>query len=92
MSHHDIVRAWKDPAYRASLSPEARAHMLPHPAGMPEITDNELREAAGATNNCATKENWTGKQYFAPVSVFYYLEVVDDRFLSRMGRASIADG
>ena len=54
MSHRDIVRAWKDPAYRASLSPEARAHMLPHPAGMPEITDNELREAAGATNNLTT--------------------------------------
>lgn len=43
----NIVRAWKDEAYRHSLS-EAELTALPqHPAGLVELTDGELAEVAG---------------------------------------------
>ncbi len=47
MSGQDIVRAWKDPAYRASLSAEEAAGLPTHPAGAVELTDDELRNASG---------------------------------------------
>jgi mersacidin/lichenicidin family type 2 lantibiotic len=43
----DIVRAWKDPLYRASLSPEELAHLPANPAGAIELTDEQLKGAAG---------------------------------------------
>jgi mersacidin/lichenicidin family type 2 lantibiotic len=43
----DIIRAWKDPEYRLSLS-EAEKAMLPdHPAGIIELTDDEMGAVAG---------------------------------------------
>ena len=48
MKKVDIVRAWKDPAYRASLSDEERAQIPENPAGMVELTDEELEGVAGA--------------------------------------------
>jgi len=47
MSHVDIVRAWKDPEYRRSLS-EAELEKLPtHPAGLIELKDTEIDSVAG---------------------------------------------
>ena len=43
----DIVRAWKDPLYRATLSPEELAQLPAHPAGALELRDEQLKEAAG---------------------------------------------
>jgi mersacidin/lichenicidin family type 2 lantibiotic len=43
----DIVRAWKDPLYRASLSPEELAYLPANPAGAIELTDEQLKSAAG---------------------------------------------
>lgn len=51
MSSFDIVRAWKDPEYRRSLSAEEQTFLPEHPAGSIELTDEELREAAGAWSN-----------------------------------------
>ena len=49
MSNKDIVRAWKDKEYRESLS-KAERDMLPeHPAGVINLTDAEIDEAAGGT-------------------------------------------
>ncbi len=47
MSELDVVRAWKDPAYRASLSEEDLSRVPPHPAGLVELTDTELKAATG---------------------------------------------
>jgi mersacidin/lichenicidin family type 2 lantibiotic len=45
-----IVRAWKDPEYRLSLSEEEQAHLPEHPAGAIELTDDELEMAAGGNH------------------------------------------
>ena len=43
----DIVRAWKDHEYRKTLTPAELASVPPHPAGMAELTDDELMNIAG---------------------------------------------
>jgi mersacidin/lichenicidin family type 2 lantibiotic len=43
----DIVRAWKDDAYLASLSEAERALVPSNPAGTVELTDEELEGIAG---------------------------------------------
>jgi mersacidin/lichenicidin family type 2 lantibiotic len=47
MSKVDIVRAWKDAEYRASLSPADRALVPENPAGLVELSDEELEGIAG---------------------------------------------
>jgi mersacidin/lichenicidin family type 2 lantibiotic len=48
MSIKKVVRAWKDPKYRASLSPEEQAQVPDHPAGTTEALDDaQLEEIAG---------------------------------------------
>jgi mersacidin/lichenicidin family type 2 lantibiotic len=37
----DIVRAWKDPEYRASLSDVERAQLPAHPSGLIELENLE---------------------------------------------------
>jgi mersacidin/lichenicidin family type 2 lantibiotic len=43
----DLVRAWKDPEYRKSLTAEQLASLPPNPAGAGELSDAELHKAAG---------------------------------------------
>lgn len=45
----DIVRAWKDATYRASLSAEEQVLLPVHPAGTVELSDAELEMVHGAT-------------------------------------------
>lgn len=47
MSYEDIIRAWKDEEYRLSLSEEERALLPDNPAGLIELTDDNLEAAAG---------------------------------------------
>jgi len=47
MSHIDIVRAWKDPEYRKSLSEAERAKLPDNPAGLIELKDAELDAISG---------------------------------------------
>jgi mersacidin/lichenicidin family type 2 lantibiotic len=44
MKKERIVRAWKDPEYRASLSPEERAALPESPSGnaLPELGEADL--------------------------------------------------
>lgn len=42
MSTINIVRAWKDAAYRASLSDAERAALPENPAGVIALTDEEM--------------------------------------------------
>lgn len=47
MNKTDIIRAWKDPAYRATLTPEQLACLPDHPAGIVEIGEDRLKQAGG---------------------------------------------
>jgi mersacidin/lichenicidin family type 2 lantibiotic len=44
MSNVNIIRAWKDPAYRRSLTEEQRAALPAHPAGVIEFRVQELQD------------------------------------------------
>ncbi|MCA9190010.1 MAG: mersacidin/lichenicidin family type 2 lantibiotic [Pirellulaceae bacterium] len=43
----DVVRAWKDRSYRNSLSDDERAALPANPAGMMELSDEELGHVVG---------------------------------------------
>ena len=43
----DIVRSWKDPKYRRSLSAQQLQTLPEHPAGPAMLTDQELKAAGG---------------------------------------------
>ncbi len=47
MLHNKIIRAWKDPEYRASMSEEEQSQLPENPAGAIELTDDELDMATG---------------------------------------------
>jgi len=47
MSNIDIVRAWKDPEYRRSLSETELENVPAHPSGVIELKDAELDAVAG---------------------------------------------
>lgn len=47
MSTRNIIQAWKNPAYRKSLSPEERAALPENPAGSVELSDADLTGIAG---------------------------------------------
>ncbi len=47
MSKPNIIRAWKDKAYRDSLSPEQQALLPENPAGQVELNLDELEQVAG---------------------------------------------
>ena len=47
MSNNKIIRAWKDPAYRNSLSEAERAALPANPAGSIEVSDADLGNVSG---------------------------------------------
>jgi mersacidin/lichenicidin family type 2 lantibiotic len=49
MTNENIVRAWKDPAFRRALSDETRAALPEHPAGLVEIDSEALNQVSGNT-------------------------------------------
>ncbi len=49
MTQQQVVKAWKNPEFRASLS-EAQRNALPaNPAGLVELNEKELMEVGGGT-------------------------------------------
>jgi mersacidin/lichenicidin family type 2 lantibiotic len=50
MSKANIIRAWKDEAYRLSLSAAERAALPANPAGAIELDDVQLDGVAGGSN------------------------------------------
>ncbi len=54
MSRIDVIRAWRDPEYRATLSREQLAALPAHPAGLIELSDDELARAAGLSTIAIT--------------------------------------
>ncbi len=47
MAGKDVARAWKNPMYRASLSAEELSALPTNPAGLAELTDDQLKQASG---------------------------------------------
>ncbi len=58
MNKTDVIRAWKDPLYRATLSEEQQAALPHHPAGLTELSDDQLR-TSGAGEVVTTAPNCT---------------------------------
>jgi mersacidin/lichenicidin family type 2 lantibiotic len=54
MARRDVVRAWKDPSYRARLSTEELSEFPSNPAGVVELTDDQLKEASGVAGIIVT--------------------------------------
>jgi mersacidin/lichenicidin family type 2 lantibiotic len=48
MSEVNVLRAWRDARYRRSLSAEQRAALPENPAGLVELSDEQLKSASGA--------------------------------------------
>lgn len=51
MTNLHVIRSWKDPKYRRSLSAQQLQTMPEHPAGSASLTDQELKAASGLTCN-----------------------------------------
>lgn len=53
MTPHQIIRAWKDPEFRARLSSEERAALPDSPSGRPltELDDEALNDIVGGLVN-----------------------------------------
>jgi len=50
----DVVRAWKDSSYRASLKAAELAGLQEHPSGLVQLTDAALKEASGLAGLAVT--------------------------------------
>ncbi len=59
MNRVDIVRAWKDPLYRTSLTAEERDRLPGHPSGLMELEDELLKSAAAGSIAVTTAETCT---------------------------------
>ena len=68
MSTLDIVRAWKDEEYCQSLSDTQRASLPQNPAGIVELTDDQLRAAGGGA-----EENSTILSITLPICPTFYM-------------------
>ena len=56
MKKEQIVRAWRDPELRARLSEEERAQLPAHPAGLLELSDEDLALLSGAAADEASDD------------------------------------
>lgn len=67
---NSIIRAWKDPIYRESLSPEEQAALPDHPAGMIELDIEQLKHVAGGvittTADTCTDYSYRGNNSCCP--------------------------
>jgi mersacidin/lichenicidin family type 2 lantibiotic len=48
MNKADVIRTWKDPLYRSTLTAEELGQMPTHPAGILELDDVQLRAISGS--------------------------------------------
>ena len=71
MSKSNVIRAWKDPAYRNSLSMAEQAGLPANPAGGIEISDAELGKTAGGRKPLRTEYGPCPTQAGCTVSCTY---------------------
>jgi mersacidin/lichenicidin family type 2 lantibiotic len=67
-----IVRAWKDPAYRASLTDEERASLPESPSGraMTELDEGDLLDVSGGR-----KPEYSVDTFRCPAPTFFNCQV-----------------
>ena len=58
LSKREIIRAWKDEEYRASLSEEERAQLPENPAGVVELPDSDLATVGGGIRYSDPRYSW----------------------------------
>jgi mersacidin/lichenicidin family type 2 lantibiotic len=51
MSNIDIIRAWKDENYRNSLSDEQRSQLPQNPAGIIDLSEEDMESIVGGFKN-----------------------------------------
>ncbi|MFN6569523.1 mersacidin/lichenicidin family type 2 lantibiotic [Dendronalium sp. ChiSLP03b] len=70
ISDIDVVRAWKDEEYRSSLTEVQRAQLPENPAGLVDLTDEEINGIEGGwswgrfltiTAECGCRWTLTGR-------------------------------
>ncbi len=54
MAGRDAIRAWKNPMYRATLTTDELSSLPSNPAGVAELTDDQLKEASGVAGAIVT--------------------------------------
>ena len=81
MSRTNVIRAWKDPAYRNSLSTAEQADLPVNPAGAIEISDSELGKTAGGrkplrteAGPCPTQAGCSVNCSYAPACPTQFIE------------------
>jgi mersacidin/lichenicidin family type 2 lantibiotic len=87
-SNLDVIRAWKDPRYRDSLSEADQLLLPPNPAGTVELSDKELSAInGGVTWTITTSSEPCGVVVFTAVT--FTIEVLAARMAkhSRLGAA-----
>jgi mersacidin/lichenicidin family type 2 lantibiotic len=50
----DVIRAWRDEKYYRSLTSEQQQSLPAHPAGLIELTDNDIRQVFGGSGSSNT--------------------------------------
>jgi len=48
MREVDVIRAWKDPLYRSTLSAGELDRLPSHPSGLIELQEDQLKSVSGA--------------------------------------------
>jgi len=66
MNEVDIVRAWKDEAYRASLTYTQRGTLPENPAGLVELNDVDLEGLVGGNGVLADLGSGLGSRTYRP--------------------------
>jgi mersacidin/lichenicidin family type 2 lantibiotic len=62
MSNFDIIRAWKDEEFRNSLSEEQLKQLPENPAGVLELSDEEMEALAGGKGSSIVPSTTTGSK------------------------------
>jgi mersacidin/lichenicidin family type 2 lantibiotic len=55
MSNFDIIRAWKDEDYRNSLTEDQKSQLPENPAGMIDLSDEQMTSISGGESFVFTK-------------------------------------
>jgi len=58
MSRVDVIRAWRDPQYRRSLTEEQRSELPQSPAGRVQVDDRVLSRESGAGEDFVQTTAW----------------------------------
>lgn len=59
MAQVDVIRAWKDPKYRRSLTDAQRRTLPTSPAGLVKLSDEQMKVAGGINTTLFQTTWWT---------------------------------